>query len=97
MDPQPEADEPYRDDRHDNGRISEHPTSREGRENRRENSRAGNENDVHLGMSEEPEQMLIQNRIAPFGLIEEMGRHEAIENQRRAGDHDRRHREDHHE
>ena len=48
-------------------------------------------------MTEEPEQVLPQQRITAVFNIEEMGMHEAIEDERGAGEHDSRHGEQHHE
>ena len=58
---------------------------------------ARHEDDVDLGMAEEPEQVLPQQRVAAVLDVEEVRADQAIENQRGAGEHDRRHREEHHE
>ena len=56
------------------------------------------EDDVDLGMAEEPEQVLVEQRVAAFGRVEEV---RADQCDRSAAsvlaDHHRRHREDHHE
>jgi hypothetical protein len=45
-------------------------------------------------MSEEPEQVLVQQRVAALGRIKEMRAHEPIEDQHAADEHDCRHCED---
>ena len=61
------------------------------------NPSAGNEDEVDLGMSEEPEQVLPEQRIAALGGIEEMGPEHAVELHEVGGEHHHRHREDDHD
>ena len=45
-------------------------------------------------MAEEPEQMLPKQHVAAFCGIEQVSSDQAVQDQRTAGDHDRRHRHD---
>ena len=53
-------------------RVAKNLSSRKGDNNRRDKSEGGNEDYVDLRVTEEPEKVLVQNRIAAFGRIEEV-------------------------
>ena len=74
--------------------VAEHRPAREGRQDGRDHADRRQEDDVDLGMAEEPEQVLPEQHVAAFGRIEEMRADQAVEDQRRARHHDRRHRQD---
>ncbi len=95
--PQSEADEPGRHERQHHRGIAEHRTPRERRDDRRHHAERRHDDDVDLGMAEEPEQVLPQERVAALGGIVEVRAHEPVEQQERTGRHDRGHREDDHE
>ena len=97
VDPQPEPHERGGDERQDDRQIPEHPPLREGGDDGRDNAGSRNEDDVDLGMAEEPEHVLPQQRVARVLDVEEMRADESIENERRAREHHGRHREQHHE
>src|SRR5204863_9385549 len=70
--PQPETDECRRDERKHHHRITENAPAGKRLYNHRNHSGRRNENDVNLGMAEEPKQMLVQQRVAAFGRIKKM-------------------------
>ena len=94
MHPQAEGQHAGRDRRHHQRQVAEHRPAREGRQDRGDHADRRQEDDVDLRVAEEPEQMLPQQHVAAFGRIEEMRADQAVEDQRRAGHHDRRHRQD---
>ena len=55
------------------------------------------EDDVDLGVAEEPEQVLPEQRVAAVLDVEEVGADQPVEDERRARHHHRGHREEHHE
>ena len=63
----------------------------------RDEAQRGDEDDVDLRMPEEPEHVLVQQRIAAFGRIDEMRADGAVRQKEGARDHHGGHREDHHE
>ena len=69
MDPEPEREEAGGDQREHDRRVAEHGPAREGGDDRRHEAEARQEDDVDLGMAEEPEQVLPQESIAAFGGI----------------------------
>jgi hypothetical protein len=95
--PETEADERGRDERQHDREVAEHRPPGERRHDRRDDAGAWDEDDVDLRMPEEPEHVLEQQRVAAAIGVEEMRGDEPIENQRRAAEHHRGHREDHHE
>ena len=46
---------------------------REGRDDLADHAEAAQDHDVHLGMAEEPKQVLIENRVAALGRVEKRG------------------------
>ena len=86
-----------RDQRQHQRQIAEHRPPRERRNDRRDHADRRQEDDVDLGMAEEPEQVLPEQRVAALRRVEEMRADQPVEDQRGARHHDRRHREDHHE
>src|SRR4051812_6647373 len=72
VDPKPEAEERRAHQRQDHRRIAEDPSLGERFHHRRHHPQGRYENDVDLGMPEEPEQVLPQDRVATLRRIEEM-------------------------
>ena len=71
---------PYGEADHANGyqgihhaEISEDGFLGEGRDDLTDHSEAAEDHDVHLGMAEEPKQVLIENWVAAMGGVEERG------------------------
>ena len=92
-----EADESSGDECEHHGRVAEDGTAGEGLDNGGDEPECGDEDDVDLGVAEEPEEMLPENRIAALGGIEEVRGHEPIERDEVAGHHHGGHGEDDHE
>ena len=78
VDPDAEADERGRDHRQDDDRIAERPAPREGRDDRATKPGRGQEDDVDLGVAEEPEQVLPQQRVAALGRVVEVRPDQAV-------------------
>ena len=97
VDPQAEAEEAGRDQRQHQRRVAEDRPPRERRDDRRDDAERGQEDDVDLGVAEEPEQVLPQQRVAAFGRVEEVRADQPVDDQQGAGEHHRRHGEDDHE
>src|SRR3546814_11669080 len=82
--PDEEADEADRDHRVGHAEIAEDRLAREGRDDMADDAEAGQDHDVDLGVPEEPEQVLEQDRVAAaFGLEE--GGAEVRSEERRVG------------
>ena len=62
--PDQEADEADRDHRVGHAEIAEHRPLGEGRDDVADHAEARQDQDVDFGMAEEPEQMLVEDRIA---------------------------------
>src|ERR1043166_7721209 len=92
MDPHTETDKARSHDRDHNWRVSEDATSREALHKRGNDGGSRKEDDVDLGVAEEPEQMLVQENVPTFGGIEEVRAHQSVEQQQTAGYHHCRHR-----
>ena len=90
----PKASTPVAQTSEHQRQIAEHRPAREGRDHAGDHADRRQEDDVDFRMAEEPEQMLPQQHVAALGRVEEMRADEAVKDQRGAGDHDRRHRED---
>ena len=74
MHPQAEADEGRGNQREHDGGVAEYRAAAQNVERIVEtNAGAGNEDDVDLGVAEEPEEVLIEEGVAAFGGIEEVG------------------------
>ena len=94
MHPQAEGKEGGRRQRQHDRRIAVDRPAREGRDDRRHECKPRDEDEVHLRVAEE---VLPEERVAAFGRVVEMRADQAIEDQRRAGEHHRRHGEEDHE
>src|SRR5258708_6851431 len=68
----------------------------EGGDNRGDNRGAWNEDEINLGMSKPPEEMLVQEYIAAHGGIEELSSAGSVEQEHGARKRDRGQGEDHH-
>src|SRR5207302_10368667 len=97
MHPEPEREKRRRDQGQYQRQVSENRPAGEGRNYRRDDARRRQEDDVNLGMAKEPEKVLPEENVAAFGWVEEMRGDETVGDQRRARQHDRRHREYNHE
>jgi hypothetical protein len=93
----PKPMKPVATERQHHRRVAKHRPPRERGDDRRHHAERRHEDDVDLGMTEEPEQVLPEQRIAAFGRVVELRADQAIEQQERAREHHRRHREDDHE
>ena len=71
-----------RDQRQHHRRVAEDRPARERRDDRRDHAERRHEDDVDLGMAEEPEQVLPQQRVAAFGRVEEVRADQPVEDQR---------------
>ena len=60
----PQPDEPDRDAGEHDERVAEQRLAREHRQDLGDDAHAGQDQDVHLGMAEQPEQVLLQQRVA---------------------------------
>jgi hypothetical protein len=97
MHPQTERKQPGCEQGEHHQGIGEYRAARERGNDRGHHTQRRDENDVDLGMAEEPEQVLPQQRVAAFRRIVEVRADQAIHDEERARDHHRRHREQHHE
>jgi hypothetical protein len=70
--PHDEADDADRDHGVGHAEIAEHRLAREGRDDVADDAEARQDEDVHFGVTEEPEQMLEHHRVAAAGRIEEV-------------------------
>ena len=69
------------DERQHDRQVAEHRPPRERGDDRRDDAGARDEDDVDLGMAEEPEQVLPQQRVAAVLDVEEVGADEPIEDE----------------
>ena len=78
----------------DHRRVAEQRLARERRDDLRDHAERGDGDDVHLGVAEEPEDVLVQHRVAAAGGVEEVGAEVAVGQRHghRAGQH-RHHRD----
>ena len=83
MAPDDPAEEGDRDHREGHGAVAEDGLARKDRQDLRGNAHRRQDQDVDFRMTEEPEQVLPQDRLAAFGGIEEGGPEAAIEEQHR--------------
>ncbi len=65
MHPEPETDETGGDDGENHGGVSEDFAARVGADDLRDETQRGNEDDVHLRMSEEPKDVLVEQGSPP--------------------------------
>ena len=79
--PHAEAEETDSAEGVDHGAITEHRLAREGREDVRGHAHAGQNGDVHLGMAEEPEQVLPEERGAALVIDDLVGDDQAAGNE----------------
>src|SRR3954470_3669147 len=77
--------------------MAEQWSTRECRHDCGDDSGGRYEDEINFGMTEEPEEMLPQQDITTFSLIEEVRAHEAVEDEHGARHHDGGHREQDHE
>ena len=89
MHPERETDHPSRDQSRNHHWISEHGAPRKRGDDLRDHSERRNENDVNLGMTEEPEQMLPEKCITALGRVEELSSNKSISTQHDARGRDR--------
>ena len=73
MGPDHEADHANGNQGIHHAEITEDGFLGEGRDDLADHAEAAEDHDVHLGMAEEPEQVLKEDRIAAMGGIEERG------------------------
>ncbi len=71
--PHHEADRADRDHGKDHAEIAEYRLAAEGGDHLADNAKGRQDHDVDFGMTEEPEQVLVQERIAAALRIEEGG------------------------
>ena len=84
VDPHAESKKSRGHDRDHDRRVSENATSRETVHQSGHNGGSGKKNDVNLGMSEEPEQVLVKENVAAFRGIKKLGAHQAVKQQQAA-------------
>ncbi len=96
MRPQREADDAGRDQRGDDGAVAGERLADHRRQHRRDPSRRRQEDDVDLGVAEEPEQVLPQERVAAALGDEERPVEGALHLEQRGAGDDRREREHDH-
>ena len=95
--PHAEADEADRDERRRNPEVPGERSPREHRNDLADDGERGNGEDVDLGMTPEPEQMLVQQAASTMARAEEGSPKRAVELEQSGGEGDRRHREQDHE
>jgi hypothetical protein len=94
MAPDAEADEADGDTRENHDRVAEERLAREGRQDFRHIAHRGQNQNIHLGMAEDPEQMLPEDGLAAAGDLEEIGAEVAVEHHEDERDGDGRQGED---
>jgi hypothetical protein len=87
--PHPPAHEPDGDARGDHERVAEDRLAAEDRDDLRHDPEGREDQDVDLRVTEDPEQVLPQQRIRSLGDVEEVGVEQAVHHQQ-----DQRHRDD---
>ena len=90
--PDAETDECRRHGGERHVRVEEDRPARRDRHDRRHDAHRRQEDDVHVGMAEEPEQVLPQQRIAARNRLEEMEAEVALEREHHVGGGQRRQR-----
>ncbi len=83
--PHDEADQSDGDHGVGHAEVAEHRLVRERRHDVADDAEARDDENVDLGVAEEPEQMLVEDRIAAAGRVEERGAEVAIREQHRDG------------
>ena len=78
VDPQAEGEDAGSDERQDDDRIAENRPPRERRHDLADEAGCRQEDDVDLGVSEEPEQVLLEQRVAMLDRIEELSSDQPI-------------------
>ena len=95
--PNSKADEASGDHRQHHDFVADQPLLRDRDDHRRHHRRGGDEDDVDVGVAEEPEQVLIQQRVAATGGVEQRPVEGALEFQQKGHhDHCREGQDDHH-
>ncbi|KAF1854768.1 hypothetical protein Lal_00013172 [Lupinus albus] len=79
--PHDEADDADRDHGVSHAEVAEHRLLREGRDDLADDAEARQDHDIHFGMAEEPEQVLVQDRVTTAGRIEERRAEVAVRQQ----------------
>jgi hypothetical protein len=97
MHPDTEAEKTSRDNRSHNRRVSKDVSSRKHRHQCRDDRRSRQKDNVNLRVSEEPEQMLVEQDIAAVCGIKELRVDGPIHQKHGADHHHRRHGKNHHE
>src|SRR5690606_37738446 len=69
MDPHAEADDRHGRAGEEQGGVAEDWPPTEGRQNGRDDARGRDEDDIHLGVSEKPEQVLPEQGVATLGWV----------------------------
>src|SRR5436305_4641651 len=93
MRPDGEAEEANRYARPRDKGVAKDRLAGEDRQDLRDDPERGQDQDVHLGMAERPEEMLPEQWITAVGRLEEMGAEMAVEEQEEASHRDARQRE----
>src|SRR5690606_31857822 len=92
--PNREADDPDQDSGKNDDRVSEKRFAGENRNDFRNDSHRGENQDVNFGVTEDPEKVLPENRLSAEDRFEEVGSGQAVHHERRESDGDRRESED---
>src|SRR5205807_6801359 len=79
VDPHTKSDESHADGRDNQRQISKDVPASEARDQSRDDRSPWQEDDVNVGMSEEPEQMLVEQHISTLCRVKELRAHRAIE------------------
>ena len=87
VDPQAEREEADRDQRQHDRRVAEHGPAREGGDDRRHEAEARQEDDLGLGVAEEPEQVLPRRASAPSAGLK-VRPDQPVHDQKAAREHD---------
>ena len=69
--PDDEAQRPDRDQRPDHRQVAEDRLAREGGDHVGDQAEAGQDHDIHFRVAEEPQDVLVQHRVAAAGRVEE--------------------------
>ena len=91
--PHPPAHEADEDPRVHHHRIAEQRLARERRQHLGDDAHRRQDEDVDLGMAEQPEEVLPEQRITPCAHVEEVRAEEPVEGEQHEGHCDHRHRE----
>ena len=79
MGPHTPAHEADCDSREDHERVAEEGLAGEGWDDLADNPEAGQDQDVHLGMAEDPEQVLPEQRVGTHLRVKEVGTEVPVE------------------